>query len=220
MGCWDETAEGIGGATAGRERTADTVGGFMGGLATVHAPPPPTELRLPRDLPRLKDRALCEFVGGRLIERQRWRVSAGTVRRVARVLGRFVAARGVGDPATGVWFRYSPGRPDDVRRPDLCFIRRERLGDVPDEGFVPVRPDLTVDAYHAGDGPYDVDAKMADYVAAGVPLAWLVNPAARTIRVFRPGRAVERLSDGDTLDGGDVLPGFAVVVRDLMPDDG
>ena len=176
------------------------------------APPLPTGLVLPRDLPRLKDRALCEFVGGRLIERQRWRPSAETVGRFAAVMGQFGDERRLGTVAVGVWFRCFPGRPD------LCFIRREWLGDVPDDGFVPVRPDLTVDVYHAADGPYDIDAKAADYMTAGVPLAWVVDPAARTGRVFRPGRLVESLNEGDTLDGDDGLPGFSVTLRDLLPE--
>jgi Uma2 family endonuclease len=54
------------------------------------------------------------------------------------------------------------------------------------------------------------------YLQAGVCLVWLVDPDARTITVFRPDAAMNMLSAGDTLDGGDVLPGFAVPVVDFF----
>ena len=186
-------------------------------MTAFDLPPLPPGLVLPRDLPRLKDRALCEFVGGRLIERQRWMLSSETVGIVAATLVRFVDRRQLGAVAIGVHFQCFPGRPDDVRRPDLCFIRADRLGGVPDDGFVPVRPDLAVDVYHGGDGAYDIDAKAADLMAAGVPVAWVCDPAVRTVRVFRPGRPVDELFEGDTLTGDDVLPGFSAAVRSLFP---
>jgi Uma2 family endonuclease len=48
-------------------------------------------------------------------------------------------------------------------------------------------------------------------------LVWVVDPAARTVTVYVPGDEDERvLRDDDTLDGGDLLPGFSVPVAEIM----
>jgi Uma2 family endonuclease len=55
------------------------------------------------------------------------------------------------------------------------------------------------------------------YLLHGVRLVWVVDPIAQTITVYAPGAGDERvLQSGDTLDGGDVLPGFSVQVDEVM----
>jgi Uma2 family endonuclease len=48
------------------------------------------------------------------------------------------------------------------------------------------------------------------YQEAGVPLIWLVDPEAQTVTVIAAGASTRVLGPNDTLDGGDVLPGFSV----------
>ena len=50
----------------------------------------------------------------------------------------------------------------------------------------------------------------------GVALVWVVQPDARTVAVYAAGRAVVTLSEHDTLDGLDVLPGFTCTVNDIF----
>ena len=50
------------------------------------------------------------------------------------------------------------------------------------------------------------------WLSHGVRLCWVVDPDTRTIDVHRPGVAVVTLGEDDTLDGGDVLPGFTCAV--------
>jgi Uma2 family endonuclease len=102
-----------------------------------------------------------------------------------------------------------------VRSPDAAFVRLDRLPELPD-AFVPVAPDLAVEVLSPSDRMADAMSKVAMYLQAGVCLVWLVDPDARTITVFRPDAAMNMLSAGDTLDGGDVLPGFAVPVVDFF----
>ena len=44
---------------------------------------------------------------------------------------------------------------------------------------------------------------------------WVFDPPTRTVSVYVPGRdePTAVLTDDDTLDGGDVLPGFTMPVR-------
>ena len=53
-------------------------------------------------------------------------------------------------------------------------------------------------------------AKAAEYIEAGTPLVWVVDPVRRRVRVHHPGQPVRTLSQTDTLDGADVLPGFSL----------
>jgi Uma2 family endonuclease len=54
------------------------------------------------------------------------------------------------------------------------------------------------------------------YLQAGVRLVWLVNPATRIVAVYQTETDPVMLSEGDTLDGGDVLPGFTVPVAEIF----
>ena len=45
---------------------------------------------------------------------------------------------------------------------------------------------------------------------------WVVDPGRRTVAVHQPGREPEVLRGDDVLDGGEVLPGFAVALAYLF----
>ncbi len=50
---------------------------------------------------------------------------------------------------------------------------------------------------------------------AAKPL-WLVDPETRTVTDFAAGQGPRVLTVADTLDGGDVVPGFKLPVRDIF----
>lgn len=171
----------------------------------------------PDDLLKMGRDRPYELVDGELVEKPPMGYLAGKVAgRLYRRLGDHIEAHGLGEVVFEVSFRCFPGKPDQVRRPDIAFIASARLGQIPGEGHVPIRPDLAVEIVSPGDHVYDLDEKLVDYRSAGVPLVWVVNPDARTVRVFRPGRPIDELGDDDTLTGDAVVPGFAVAIRDVM----
>jgi Uma2 family endonuclease len=49
-------------------------------------------------------------------------------------------------------------------------------------------------------------------------LVWYVDPHAKTVTVYPKGRERGKkvLGEGDTLDGGKVLPGFTLPVADIF----
>lgn len=108
--------------------------------------------------------------------------------------------------------------PDTVRGPDAAFLSFPRANLPADQaGFIEGPPDLAVEVVSPNDSEREVAAKVADYLAAGTPLVWVVRPKERTVTVHRPGAAgVRVLGAGDVLDGGDVLPGFAAVVQEFF----
>jgi Uma2 family endonuclease len=107
--------------------------------------------------------------------------------------------------------------PDTVRAPDVAFIRRERI---PESGipkkFWPGAPDLAVEVLSPGDTRKEVDEKVADWLEAGARAVWVINPKRRGVTVYRPVTDVTRLSGGDELDGGNVVPGFRCKVSEIF----
>jgi len=108
--------------------------------------------------------------------------------------------------------------PDDrVRKPDVSFVRRERITqDVMTSGWCPISPDLAVEVISPHELFYDVEAKVEEYLGAGVPLVWVLNPQQRHVRVFRSDRTITPLRNGDELSGENVIPGFKCKVSDLF----
>lgn len=102
-----------------------------------------------------------------------------------------------------------------VRSPDAAYVRRDRLPELTDH-FVPVPPDLAVEVLSPSDRLADALAKVAMYLQAGVELVWLVDPTARTVTVFQPDDSIAVLHEGDMLEGGNVLPGFSLLVADIF----
>ena len=107
--------------------------------------------------------------------------------------------------------------PDTVRGPDVAFVRNGRL-DLRKTSWVEGGPDLAVEIRSPGDRAGEVDERVADYLRAGTPLVWIVDPAKRTVTVRRSGVADIVLREDDELDGGEVLPGFRVGVREIFAD--
>jgi Uma2 family endonuclease len=104
---------------------------------------------------------------------------------------------------------------ETVRSPDAAVVLRERLTEPP-ESFVPLAPDLAVEVLSPTDRMADALGKVAMYLDAGVKLVWLVDPATRTVGIFRPDAAPTTLREGDALDGGEVLPEFTVPVAEIF----
>ncbi|MCS6939841.1 MAG: Uma2 family endonuclease [Roseiflexaceae bacterium] len=107
--------------------------------------------------------------------------------------------------------------PDTVRAPDVAFVAAERAAQQRGRtGFFEGPPDLAVEVVSPNDTAEDVEAKVLDYLEAGAKMVWIVRPRTRTVTVYRSLRQVQVLRPGDTLDGGDVLPGFTTPVEALF----
>jgi hypothetical protein len=62
----------------------------------------------------------------------------------------------------------------------------------------------------------EVQDKVAEYLAAGVRLVWVVDPQRRQVHRYREDGTAEVLQESDTLDGEGVVPGFRLPVADLL----
>lgn len=107
--------------------------------------------------------------------------------------------------------------PPTVRVPDVAFVRTERLpANFDDGGFLRVIPDLVIEVISPSDRAVEVLAKVVMWLEAGVRAVWVADPVAETITVYTSDAAPRVLRSGDILDGGEILPGFSVLVRDIF----
>ena len=159
---------------------------------------------------------LCELVDGVLVEKAMgWRESL-LASVLITILSNFVRPRNLG-LVTGEagMVRLASGL---VRMPDVAFVSWDRLPNrrVPSDPIPALAPDLAVEVLSAGNASGEMARKRQEYFAAGVRLVWLVDPEARTVEVYTdPAQSTVR-HEVDTLDGGGVLPGFTLPLRELL----
>jgi len=159
-----------------------------------------------------------ELVKGELFEMPPAGGRHGSVAmRIGIVLGSYVRENELGEvfaAETGFILRRDP---DTVRAPDAAFVARERLpaGELP-PGYLEMVPDLAVEVVSPGDSAREVREKVADWMRAGVRLLWAIDPATRSVTVYRSTDDLSVLSEDDSLDGGQVIPGFSTNIKDLF----
>lgn len=103
------------------------------------------------------------------------------------------------------------------REPDICFMRGVNSHRRNDRFWVGV--DLVVEIISETNRAHDMQTKLAEYAAAGIPEYWIIEPDRKTVSVF------SLIADAYVLHGDfgsgqvatSVLPGgFAVDVSDLF----
>ncbi len=102
------------------------------------------------------------------------------------------------------------------RSPDLAWIaaaRWEALTPEQQEKFPPIAPDFVLELRSPSDNLRDLQAKMQEYLASGVRLGWLLDRPQRRVEIYRPDQPPELLENPESLDGGEVLPGFRLDLR-------
>jgi Uma2 family endonuclease len=105
--------------------------------------------------------------------------------------------------------------PDTVRAPDVGFIVKARLQPLTGKYYT-LAPDLAVEVISPSDSARQIRRKANQYLAAGTRLVWVIYPEDREVDVYRPGHDPRTFKIGEALDGGDVLPGFTLPVKDIF----
>jgi Uma2 family endonuclease len=85
-----------------------------------------------------------------------------------------------------------------------------------DEAYSPIPPDLVVEVLSPSNDPGDMRIKITNYLTAGTTM-WVVDPYKKLVGIFAPGQKAQKHGLDDTLDGGEVLPGFTLAVKDIFP---
>jgi len=91
--------------------------------------------------------------------------------------------------------------PNDVRRPDIIYFRKDRVHLIDLDSALNDPPDLCVEIVSPSSAAIDRVDKFEQYAAAGVGYYWIADPAKKTIEGFELMSGRYRLSgSGRDLD--------------------
>ena len=109
--------------------------------------------------------------------------------------------------------------PNKVRKPDVTVVRLDRLAALsdPDPDFMSIIPDLAVEVVSTNDTVYEVAEKVREYLTAGFPLVWVVDPKTRSVTVHPQGGRPSILTGDDDITAPNALPGFRCKVAEFFP---
>jgi Uma2 family endonuclease len=101
--------------------------------------------------------------------------------------------------------------------PDVAYISKVRQPIASNDTYNPLSPDLAIEVISPIDNWRDLLNKVTAYLAAGTTV-WVVLPDEKQLRVYAPGQAVRAHGIDNTLDGGDLLPGFTLPIKAIFPE--
>ncbi len=159
-----------------------------------------------------------ELIRGELVKRMSAGFEHGTCSgNITISMGAYAQAHGLGRILVAEPTFLLATDPDHARIPDVAFVSAERLHLIEDRARAfPAAPDLAVEVISPTDRLTQVREKVADWLAHGVRMVIVVNPRNRAVEVHRPQRDVVTLTEADTIDGGDVVPGWRMRVADVF----
>ena len=153
----------------------------------------------------------CELVDGTLVEKPMSAPEGFMGMLFGYFLNGHVVPRRLGAViGADAQFRMIEG---NLRLPDVSFTRRERIPNpIPQMGGW--CPDLCVEIISPSNTSAEFAPKRREYFASGCQLVWEIDPRARTAIVYRS--ANDTGESVDRLEGGTVLPGFALPLATLF----
>ena len=157
--------------------------------------PTTATLYTPEDLLMLPDYGRFELLDGHLVERKMGAQSSCAATNVIGLVWHFVRSNNLGlvfqaDCGYQI-FAEDPGR---VRFADASFISRGRLPeDRPPQGHCRLAPDMVIEAVSPHDTASELEAKIAQWLSAGVQLVWVLYPVPHRIQVHRADGTVTKL---------------------------
>jgi Uma2 family endonuclease len=141
-----------------------------------------------------------------------------------RAIGIFVEEHDLGD-VTGAETGYilyknpDPEGKDTVRAPDVGFVSKARSEKLTErelrQGYFPGAPDLAVEVVSPGDSADEIQTKIDEYLQYGTRMVIVAYERRQVIVVHTPDGA-KTYRTGDSLEGGDVLPGFVLHVSEIF----
>jgi Uma2 family endonuclease len=180
--------------------------------------PPAPGLATEDDAIELTERKthLCELVDGILVEKAMGAYESLLAAELIRLVANFVRPRKLGAVlGEAGMLRLAPGL---IRIPDVAFLSKEKFpgGRFPRESAWSMVPDLAIEVLSEGNTPKEMQDKLHDYFAAGSRLVWYIDPKKRQVEVFTSVDQRRIVNQDEVLDGGDVLPGFELSLKELF----
>ena len=158
----------------------------------------------------------CELIDGRLVRKAVGRREAYLAAELITELVIYLRGNDLGFVCTpDLLMRFAPGL---LYAPDVSVTRWDRCpgGLLPSEPIADILPNLVVEVLSPSNRPGEMARKLAAYFAGGVELVWVIDPATRSATVHAAADSAVLLAEAGTLDGGAVLPGFALPLAALF----
>jgi Uma2 family endonuclease len=160
-----------------------------------------------------RENRLCELVDGVLVEKATGFYESRLAVVLVYLLESYLEKnnRGIVVGADGT-IRLMPGL---IRIPDVSFVSWKRLPshELPSEPIPDLVPDLAVEVLSESNTTAEMRRKVREYFEAGVRLVWLLDPETRQVTVHTSPARTRIVREHQTLDGGRVLPGFELPLR-------
>ncbi len=137
--------------------------------------------------------------------------------RLSSPMAQFVWDKGLGEVFTAETGFKLTSNPDTVLAPDVCFVAKdqvERAGN--SDGYFEGPPALAVEVLSPSERSGQVSKKVSQWLFFGAKQVWVVNPKTRTVVVHELDKDSVTLSEGEVIDGGNLLPGFQIPVSRLF----
>jgi Uma2 family endonuclease len=109
-----------------------------------------------------------------------------------------------------------------ARSPDASWVPRLRLAKLTAEQkkkFLRLCPDFVVELRSPSDRLPSLQAKMREWIENGAKLGWLIDPSTRSVYIYLPGQATERLVNPHRVEGEPPVDGFVLEMADIWDPD-
>jgi Uma2 family endonuclease len=159
---------------------------------------------------------ICELIDGVLVEKavgDRESLLAGYL---SRRMGEVVDIDDLGVLLGEAGFFRLGGK--QLRAPDVSFIPWSAFAsdEIPEEAYWSMAPALAVEVLSPDNTVAEIDRKIVEFFAEGTKLFWVIDPAAKTARVYSSPKRYKELDEVGVLEGGRVLPGFKLPLAELF----
>ena len=158
---------------------------------------------------------LFEFIGGEIVEVPSNPYSSEVAYEIGFHIKLFLREKGIKGHVTGEAGGYKVS--GERYAPDVAYISSEKQQDLPyRQGYNPNPPELAVEVMSPTDDERQLSIKISNYLAAGT-VVWVVRPDTKEVDIHSPNQPAKVLGEKDTLDGGKVLEGFSLPVKEIFP---
>lgn len=107
--------------------------------------------------------------------------------------------------------------PDHIYGADGVFITNARLPiRRSPEGYLETIPELVIEVRSKNNTLAALERRAEDYLQAGVVVVWVIDSINRNIVEYRQGVAARIYAEDDSLTVPDLIPGFTVLVRNVL----
>lgn len=160
----------------------------------------------------------CELIEGEIVRMSPPGFAHAIVsQRVSLLLLEFVERDRIGQVVVAEAGFLIGRNPDTVMAPDGAFVRQDRINAIGlTTAYFPEAPAMVFETISPTDRVSEVGRKMRRWLEGGGELAWVIDPATRTVTVYQAVDDIHILTEKDSLTGGNVLPGFECRVADLF----